>query len=247
MSYERRCGVRPGFVLGLVGGIFALVGVIFLGVGWFSWSEARLFATQGVTITGLIEKRWESEVECRDDDSNTTRRCTEFNLGYSYRVDGRTYNASGTTGYEQWAALPEGSEIRLRYLPSNPERVVTSFRRDEVSDSGDLGILALIFGGMGGLCALIGGGMLGYLVLRARGAAWMRANGVPRGAVVLAQEETSVTVNDRRMWRITWKDDMGGTGQSRGRGREDLPDVGARIKVLVDPAGKRAALWEGDA
>lgn len=248
MAYEkRRAGGRPGLVFGLVFGIFALVGTIFLAVGWFSWAEGQRFAAEGVTTMGVVEKTWESQHDCRDDDSGTTRKCTDFNVGYSYVVEGRSYQASGTTGYDQWASLSEGAEIKLRYLPSDPESVATSFSRDEVSDTGGMGVLALVFGGMGGLFAAIGWGGVAWLVLRARAAAWMRQNGVKRGAVVVTQEETSVTVNDRRMWRITWTDDTGARGQSRGRAREDLPGVGTRISIFADPQGKREAIWEGDA
>lgn len=232
--------------IGLIFGFFLVFGVVFCGVAWVVWGQAQDFARNGVDGFGRVDKRWESTRECKDSNSDVTRTCTDFNVGYSYEVGGKTYHASGTTGYDVWAGLEEGYQIKLRYLPGEPGSAVTDFDPEVVDASGGMGVVALIFGGLGGLFALLGGGGLGWLIWRARMGRRLRETGTARGAVVVAQEETSITVNDRRLWRITWTDDAGGRGKSRGRARVDLPQPGARITVYVDPRGKLEAMWEGD-
>lgn len=247
MAYEKRGAFGQVFgVLGLVFGFFFLVGAVFAVVGWFSLQSAREFVANGVDVMGRIEKRWESTRDCKDSNSNVTRTCTDFNVGYSYEAESKTWHDSTTTGYETWAGLEEGALIKVRYLPGDPGDSVTSLDRETVDADGGLDVLAWVFGGLGGAFVLIGGGGLAWLIRRARAGVLLRDTGTARGAVVLAQEETNVRINGRMQWRITWKDDAGNLGKSRGRLREDLPQAGARIVVYADPTGHQPAVWEGD-
>ncbi len=236
MAFEKR-GVFSQLlgVLGLVFGIFFLIGAIFVGVGWMSWQSAEAFRAKGVDVAGQVEKRWESTRECKDSNSDVTRTCTDFNVGYSYEVAGRVMHGSTTTDYDTYANLPE-----------DPGNAVTSLEAGRVDASGGMGVLALVFGGLGGVFFVIGAGGLVWLVRRALAATRLRDNGTARGAVVVAQEETNVRVNNRQQWRIRWKDDTGVLGASRGQAREKLPQVGDRITVYADPDGKLPPVWEGD-
>lgn len=247
MAYEKRGVLAQVFgVLGLVFGFFFVIGAVFVTVGWFVWGSAQEFAANGVDVMGQVEKRWESTRDCTDRDSNVTRTCTDFNVGYSYDVAGKTWHDSGTTDYDTYANLEEGGRIMLRYLPDDPGNSVTSFQGDGVDATGGMAVVALVFGALGGLFVVIGGGGLGWLIRGARARVALREAGTARGAVVLAQEETNVRVNGRTQWRIRWKDDAGDLGQSRGQPRDGLPQVGARIVVYADPSGRQAAVWEGD-
>ena len=247
MAYEKRSALREVFgVLGLVFGIFVLVGGVFAAVGWLSWRSAQDFADNGVDAMATVEKRWESTRDCRDNNSDVTRTCTDFNVGYAYEVAGKTWHDSATTGYETYANLAEGSRIKVRYLPDVPGDSVTSFQADNVDASGGLGVLALVFGALGAAFLAIGGGGLAWVVRAALRRIRVRDGGTARGAVVQAREETNVRVNNRPMWRIRWTDDTGALGQSRGRPEGDLPQVGARITVYADPEGRLPSVWEGD-
>ena len=247
MAYDKRGVVRQVFgVPGLVSAFFFVIGAVFAGVAWFVWGSAQEFATTGIDTMGRIETRWESQRDCTDSDSNVTRTCTEFNVGYSYEVAGKTWHDSATTDYDTYANLGAGAAIKLRYLPGDPGDSVTSFDAGRVDASGGLGVVALVFGGLGGLFVVMGGVGLVWVIRTARGRVWLREAGTERGAVVLAREETNVRVNDRMQWRIRWRDDAGALGHSRGQALEGLPEVGARIVVYADPDRKRAAVWEGD-
>jgi hypothetical protein len=246
MAYEKRGLVAQVFgVVGLVFGFFLIVGAVFATVAWFIWGSAQDYAANGVDAMGRVEKRWESTRDCTDRDSNVTRTCTDFNVGYSYEVAGKVWHGSGTTDYDSYANLEEGGRIMLRYLAGDPGSSVTSFQADGVDATGGLALMALIFGSLGGVFVLIGGGGLGWQVRGALARVRLRDTGVARGAVVLAVEETNVRVNNRMQWRIRWKDDSGALGQSRGQARENLPEVGTRIVVYADPSGGKA-VWEGD-
>ena len=247
MAYEKRGVLRQAFgVVGLIFGFFLVIGSIFVVVAWFVWGSAQEFRAKGVDVMGQVDKRWESTRDCKDSNSNVTRTCTDFNVGYSYEVGGKTWADSGTTSYETYANLEEGERIIVRYLRDDPGNSVTSFDAETVDAMGGMAVVALIFGVLGGVFAVIGSAGLGWLIRGARRGVWLRDNGSQRGAVVLAQEETNVRVNNRVQWRIRWKDDSGDLGQSRGQARENLPQVGARIVVYADPSGRQAAVWEGD-
>lgn len=247
MGYEKRSVMSQVFgLLGLVFGLFLLVGAVFSGVGGFSWQSAQRFQADGVDAMGTVETRWESKRPCKDRNSGITRTCTDFNLGYSYQVAGQTLHHSATTSYDTYANLTEGARIKLRYLPSDPNNSVTSFGAEVVDASGGLRVMALIFGGLGVVFLAIGVGGLVWLIRRAMTAERLRDSGTARGAVVLAQEETNVRVNGQAQRRIRWKDDSGALGASRRQPGENLPAVGDRITVYADPDGHRPAVWEGD-
>lgn len=247
MVYEKRGVWAQVFgVVGLVMAIFFVIGAVFVTVAWFVWGSAQEFAANGIDTVGQVEKRWESTRDCKDRDSNVTRTCTDFNVGYRYEVAGKRWRDSGTTDYDTYANLEEGGRIMLRYLPGDPGSSVTSFQADSVEATGGLAVVALVFGALGGMFVLLGGGGLGWLIRGARAQVALREGGTARGAVVLAQEETNVRVNGRAQWRIRWRDDAGDLGQSRGQARDGLPQVGARIVVYADPASRRPAVWEGD-
>ena len=247
MAYEKRGVVQQVFgVVGLVLGFFFIFGAVFVTVAWFVWGSAQEFAANGVDTMGRVEKRWETTRDCTDRDSNVTRRCTDFNVGYSYEVAGKVWNDSATTSYDTFANLEEGAGIMVRYLPGEPGNSVTSFDADSVDETGGLAVVAVIFGGLGGLFVVVGGGGLGWLIAGAVGRVSLRESGAERGAVVLAREETNVRVNGRMQWRIRWKDDAGALGHSRARAQDGLPEVGTRITVYADPAHKRPSVWEGD-
>lgn len=247
MSYPRRGLFSQVFgVIGLVSAIFLVIGSVFSVVGWLSWRSAQEFQANGVDVMGRVEKRWESTHDCKDNNSNVTRTCTDFNVGYAYEVAGKTLHDSATTDYNTYADLAEGTPIKLRYLPGDPGDSVTSFDPDTVDAAGGMTVLALVFGGLGGLFVLFGGGGLLWLIRGALRRNRVRDGGTARGAVVLAREETNVRVNNRVQWRIRWKDDTGAMGQSRAQPPDGLPEVGARITVYADPTGRLPAVWEGD-
>ena len=247
MSYPKRGTISQVFgVMGLVFGIFLVIGTVFALVGLFAWRSGQDFAANGVDVMGQVEKRWESTRDCKDKDSTVTRTCTDFNIGYSYRAAGKTWHDYATAGYQVYAGLEQGTPIKVRYLAGDPQDNVTSFDPETVDASGGMGVLGLIFGGLGGLFVVIGGGGLGWLVRRALRGGAVRDTGTARGAVVLTREETNVRVNDRVQWRIRWKDDTGALGHSLRQPPEGLPEVGARITVYADPSGRLPAVWEGD-
>ena len=247
MAYEKRSAIGQVFgVMGVVFAIFFVIGAAFVGAGWFSWRSGQEFAANGVDVMGRVETRWESTRDCKDSNSNVSRTCTDFNVGYSYEAGGTTQHASATAGYEVYAALTEGSPIKVRYLPRDPANNVTSFDAGMVDASGGMGVLVLVFGGMGAVFAVVGGGGLGVLARGARQRNRVRDNGTARGAVVLAREETNIRVNNRMQWRIRWKDDAGVLGQSRAQAPDGLPEAGARITIYADPTGTLPPVWEGD-
>lgn len=248
MAYDKRGVLAQVFgVLGLVFGFFFLIGAVFVTVAWFVWGAAQEFAANGVDVMGKVEKRWESTRDCRDNDSNVTRTCTDFNVGYRYEVAGKAWADSATTDYDTYANLTEGSPIMVRVVPADPGDSVTSFDAEAVDSSGGLGIMAAIFGGLGGLFVLIGGGVLAGLLRGALAGVALREAGTTRGAVVLAREQTNVRVTGQTQWRIRWRDDAGALGSSRGQALDGLPAVGERITVYADPDHKRPSVWEGDA
>lgn len=247
MTFARRSVISQVFgVPGLVFGLFGLVGLVFATVGWFSHRGGQDFAAHGVNVLGQVEARWQSTRDCKDSNSNTTRTCTDFNIGYGYEVMGKVWHDTVTTDYQSYANLAEGLPVMVRYLPSDPGDSVTSLQAGWVDASGGLRVVGLVFGGLGGVFVPLGFGGLAWLVRGALRRTALRDTGTARGAVVLAREPTNVTVNGRSQWRIRWTDDAGALGQSRGQSPDSLPQTGDRITVYADPTGRLPAVWEGD-
>ena len=248
MAYQKRSAISQVFsVPGFVFGFFFLIGAVFAVVGVFALREGRTFVAEGVDVMGQVEDRWQTTRDCSDSSSSSrTRSCTDFNVGYSFAVAGKTFHNSATTDYATYAGLEQGSPVLVRYLASDPGRNATSFDPQTVSASGGQSVLGLIFGGLGGAFVLIGGGGLAWLLRASLRAVGLRDTGTARGAVVLACEETNVKINNRRQWRIRWKDDTGALGQSRAQAPDQLPQAGDRITVYADPEGRLPAVWEGD-
>ncbi len=246
MTYPKR-GVLAQMwgVPGLVFGIFFAVGLIVVVVAGFILQSGRDFAANGVDVAGRVEKLWESTETCRDN-NNHDYICQAFNVGFGFAAAGKTAHGSQAVGYDIYAGLTEGSPVKVRYRDGDPTSYAVSFDGTPPAAMGDMGFVAALVGGIGSLFLVLGG--VGLLVLYriARRQVGLRDWGVMRGAVVLAQVPSNVTVNDQPLWCIRWKDDSGVIGQSRGRSQDDLPDAGERITIYADPDGKLPPVWEGD-
>ena len=146
--------------------------------------------------------------------------------------------ATTTVGSGFYGTLQTDGPIPVTYLRSDP--AVNEVESGWTLFGGLLLLLlALVFGG-------VGGGALWVRVRKVLQAEGLRAAGVPRRATVTALQPTRFTVNGTRLWRIQWQDETGAVGQSNGRAPGDVPAIGAVVTVYADPAGKRAAVWEGD-
>lgn len=98
----------------------------------------------------------------------------------------------------------------------------------------------------GGLLAVAGLAVVAWARGRAAGLVWMQRNGLPRPAEVIRHDRTGIRVNKRPLWRAVWRQDDGTEGQSAAQRPENLPGIGSRITVMVDPERHRPAVWEGD-
>ncbi|MEO8243818.1 MAG: DUF3592 domain-containing protein [bacterium] len=247
MTYPRR-GVLAQMwgVPGIVFGVFFVVGLVIAVVAVVILLAGRNFAAHGVDVTGRVEKLWETAQSCQDDRSNSSRTCTGFNVGFGFEAGGQLRHGSTQVGYDFYAGLGEGMPVKVRYLAEDPTDYAVAFGGAAPSAMGNMGWVSVLVGGIGSVFLLLGGIGLAVLWRIAWRQVGLRDWGAMRGAVVLAQEATNVTINDRLLWRIRWQDDSGAQGESRGRDPGYLPDVGARITVYADPDGRLASVWEVD-
>jgi hypothetical protein len=210
----------PGLVLGTLGLALAV-------------QDAR-FAADGATAEGLVLSK--------DIDHATSSSGTSYSIRYRFTApDDRTYEGSSTVDVHDWERLVERGPVTVQYLASDPSS-------SRLSNAGNL-IFEVLFLVMGPVLVLVGG----YLVVRASGT--LREDrrlvrvGIEARATVGAVEPTSVWINRRVQWEISYAyRDVGGTeheGRSwtmpEAKAREFSP--GHHATILYDPARQAESLW----
>lgn len=146
---------NPGLLVGLV---FALVGLVFVGVG------ATLALAGGgpdtdSTVQGEVVET-DEETSTRRRTTGTNRRTTSTTCGIvaEYVVDGQTYTVESATRSSSNCDYAPGDAIEVRYAADDPAQ----------ADVGEGGWLGWLFAGIGCLLLLGGGAGAAFAASRRR-------------------------------------------------------------------------------
>ncbi len=171
--------------MAIFGGIFALVGTIFIIVGIMANVKSSQFKEYAVEVNGVIE---DIVIEEHTDE-------TDYDVYVSYEYDGVYYEDIHIDFYS--SSMYEGQEIDLLIDPDNPT--------DIHSSDGDL-FFTLMFVGLGGLFALIGYIILIVSILNKKKKARLLESGQHiYGEIESMEQDYSITINGRHPFRIYCK------------------------------------------
>lgn len=226
----------------LVGGVFLLVGIPFLGVGLGIWAHEsgreKDLAARGVTTEATILDR---SVVRRD-------RSTRYLINFRFQTaDGRSIQGSAEMEHSAWAELPpeNGGTIEVRYLPEDPGVF-------SVPGESSQWVLSFVFTLLGGVFSLIGAPMF---ILSLKGILLYRRlfrEGMPVQAEIIEVSPSNLRINNVRQWRIQYRynDAMG--GMHEGKSPYLSPEkaqgwqVGQKVEVRFDPRKPSLSAWIGE-
>lgn len=157
------------FALAVVFFVGALAGGVALGVlASRQADEQRLLREQGVDTQGHVARLW------RSGDKSQTRW-----VAYRFTVQGRTYPGRAQAPVRIWKNLQVGSDLAVRYLPSNPAVSYPLGREPRLMPMWVSWLVAASLAAIGGL-----------FTLPLRRQSWLLAQGRPAPAVVTRHTKT---------------------------------------------------------
>jgi hypothetical protein len=197
--------------------------------------EARRFASEGVTAEAEVLDR---ERRTRTDSDGS--RSTSYYVTYRFELPGGgTQTNRDSVGSGFYSSVRVGDRVPVVYLPSDPGI-------SEI-EPGSTQWLSRIFG----LVAIVAlGGTVGlgaWFGRRCASALRAARHGEVREARVLSHQESNVTINGHKMWRLYWRDARDRDGRSWLNRYDRLAGFppNSRIVVYVDPQSGEAH-WEED-
>lgn len=175
-------------IMSLVGGIFALVGLVLLAASGYLLVQQQDFARAALKANGTVvalHPRTSS-------DRNSTNYAAEIAFTDASAKDHRFIENFSTYP----ARFDQGERVTVLYRPQAPQDAIVD---DFWSRTGALiivGPLALIF-------SCLGGGMLGYRWSQQKRAGYLIQNGLPIQAQFLrVVQDDTLTVNNRSPYRV---------------------------------------------
>jgi hypothetical protein len=143
-----------------------------------------------------------------------------YRIAYSYSFGGRQYSARVTTSSRRASGLQEGAPLKVRFLPSDPER---SFAVDWQSGPKPAWLILAVPAGL--ILPVI---VLFFMMKRQR---WLLEEGVPARAVVTAHTRT------QHGKLVHYEYAVSGGGPMKGKTglMSRSPEIGSVMTVLYDP------------
>jgi len=211
----------------------ALMMAIFVTITSFGVATAKRLTDEGADATAFVtDKR---RIQNRDSDGDIDY---DYEVSFSFTVDGKTYDDSRNVSHGFYLKVTTGDRVPVRYWTKD-----MSVLEIEPGSAEFQALLGKIASAVSAGAVLILA-RLGWR--RAAAGAWMVRYGVERQVGVTGHVDTKVKVNNVRRYRATWKEADGREGTTRMRRQEDLPTVGGKITILVDPRGQRDSVWKDD-
>ncbi|MEC3860443.1 DUF3592 domain-containing protein [Mesobacterium sp. TK19101] len=207
--------------------------LVLTAVSVVSLSTAERFEREGRQTTATVADKYFREN--RDSDGDRT---VAYFLVLDYTTNaGQTMNVHQSVGSALYNSASPGSTIPVWYLESAPSKIETS-QGEHLTAARITQMIGLIFGA-GFL------GALWYFGRRAVAAVRARRFGIEETAEVLGIERTNTRVNNRYLYRLTWREGSGRTGKSLVYPREQLDHIKPGSNITIYQGLKRA-WWAGD-
>jgi hypothetical protein len=199
------------------------IGAVAAGVGLAARAgrqaeELRLLQRNGASTAGEVTRLWRGEGESR------RRRF----MAYRFTVDGRAYERHVRLGLSAWSALRVGSEVPLRYLPSNP----ALHYRLGAEPRPESPLLAFAAGGALALCG-------GLVLLPLRAQRRLLAEGRAAQGFVTRHRRTQHVHHHGTVFHFAFEVLSGATVHGKAGPGTKTPAVGSAICVLYDPDDPR--------
>ena len=151
-------------VLKLVGGIFAGVGLVLLGVASWSGNRQYTILKSWPNVQALVTKSQVTHQQSHDSDRNRDTTMYQAEIEFQYSVDGKEFVTPSTPGYST-SSYPEmkrmadayapGTRHMIRYNPADPNDI-----RFNAGYNFGFFFLPVLFGGMGIIFSGVGFGVL---------------------------------------------------------------------------------------
>ncbi len=227
---------------GLVfGGIWLLVGIPFLLVGIWQWSELGRFDQGAVRAEGKVLTR---DIRQASRDNRTS---TEYVVRYRFQTpDGQSWEGSSEVDVGLWEAVREQGPVEVEYLPDDPST------NRVAGQSGEQWVVVLVFSLLGGAFTLAGAAIFGFSLRRRLLDSRLRETGQQAFGTVVADEATGMRVNNVRQWRLRYTYlDLYGV-QHEGKSGYLSPEEAQQWKegdqglVFHDPQAPEKSVWSGE-
>lgn len=225
----------------LFGGIWLVVGLPFLITAIVVFVQDRRLDREGLLVQGMVLAK--DIRRSSSSGSSGSRSSTSYYVTYRFRTaDEQVIEDESQVDYSRWTSLTERGPIPIVYLPDRPAS-------NKVAGESHL-LLVVIFGILGAVFGIGGSAIFGWGVRSAWLSSRLERSGVEVPATVVGVEESNISVNRRRQWRLTYEyQDL------RGRTRTKsfhLPEEearawkpGAPARVRIDPDRPSRAVWMG--
>jgi len=209
--------------------------VILAGIGTFVYTlplyeKGQLLANDGLNVLGEITYRGSYT------SGSGSKSSTTYRVRYSFTTPDDPYARGEQKISKDFDfALIGQDEVTVRYAASDPK--VSEIELGRTATMAFRGFALSIF--------LILAGALGGALATKKAFAMvnLRKNGDIRKANVTSH---SATEKSKKAGHAIWLDEAGHEGASLKANHANLPAVGSKITIFVDPAGKLQSLWEGD-
>jgi hypothetical protein len=126
-----------------VGGIFMVIGIIFLVIAGLIVYFNYTFTQRAVTIKGKVLSY--ETYESRNDDGGST---TMYRLAFQYEYQGKTYTHV-SSGASSSPEFQEGEELDIMVDPKDPDEILINSFMEQWFASVLLGGMGVVFGGLG--------------------------------------------------------------------------------------------------
>jgi Protein of unknown function (DUF3592) len=217
-----------------VGAFLLVFGLVFGTIGAAAGIEDARFAADGATAQGIVLSK--------DITHSTNSSRTSYSIRYRFTLPSdQMYEGSSSIDSSDWDGLIEGGPVAVQYLVSDPSS-------NRIPTTGDV-IFVVLFLAVG--AGLVPGG--GYLVWRAsrtlREDRRLLRVGTEARATVAVVEPTSIWVNRRQQWVISYAYRDASGKEHRGRSwmmpadEAAMFNPGDEATILYDPDQPAQSLW----
>lgn len=216
--------------------ILFVVGLAVLGFAASASLRAMRLETRAATVSGSVV---EMKITTRKCGKHHTRTCHTYKVTYAYRLpDGRGTRLTESVSKGFYDRQRSKGDVLVHYLPDD----LSVAEIDWGASRRTSWWLELIGAGL----VLAGGSLLLPRARRVRQLVWLAQHGTPVSVTVDRHEKGPMFQSGKRDLCAMWFGQVGGAGRTDARRPDDLPQPGATIRVLADPRGKFAPVWEED-
>lgn len=211
-------------LVGIVFGLGALVGLVVLSV---LVAEEQSFRREGVRVAATVTDK---DTYQKRSGNRGNSSSTHYRVHYRFSdAGGAAHEGHGDVSRQLWDALQPGGALEVEYVPSRPGRN----RPAGSSARGLIGAVALV-PTIAGLVALVMFAIVGRRAVRS--ARLLGQGVVTQGMITAKREDTSLTINNRHPFRVSYTFTLG-NGEVR-TGADLVADLEFAAKLTPGgPAG----------